>query len=317
MLPTISLTDPGAPAALDAALRDFGFFTLVDHGFPAALLAEAFDRSQAFFALPEAVRRSIHIDRSPYRHGFDPVGWQALDPDTPFDLKESFYAGAGRAADDPVVLAGALNQGPNQWPDEAAHPAIAGFRACCERYAREAEALVRRLLRCCERALALPEGHFDASTRAPTCTLRLLHYPPQPESRPPLPGQLGCGAHTDWGALTLLAQDDAGGLQVQTRDSGPDGPWLDVAPVPGAFIVNAGDMMPRWTNDRWRSAPHRVLNRRAGVHRHSIAYFFDLDHDAWIAPLPGCTGPGRPARYASVRAGEHLLEMYRRTTLPA
>ncbi len=127
------------------------------------------------------------------------------------------------------------------------------------------------------------------------------------------PGQIGCGAHTDWGALTLLAQDDAGGLQVQRAD----GVWLDVAPIPGALVVNTGDMMPRWTNDRWRSTMHRVINKYSGRDRWSIAYFFDLDPDARIAPLPCCIGPGNPARYEPVTAGEHLIEMYRRTTVAA
>jgi isopenicillin N synthase-like dioxygenase len=127
------------------------------------------------------------------------------------------------------------------------------------------------------------------------------------------PGQIGCGAHTDWGALTLLAQDDAGGLQVQRADGG----WLDVVPVPGAFVVNVGDMMQRWTNDRWRSTMHRVINRASGRDRFSIAYFFDLDAEAVIVPLAACTGAGRPARYPPITAGEHLAEMYRRTTVGA
>jgi isopenicillin N synthase-like dioxygenase len=307
-LPVIALNQPGAAQALDDALRTFGFFVLTEHGFPPERVDALMAQSRRFFALDEATKRRWHIDHSPYRHGFDPVGWQALDPLQPPDLKESFYLGAGRRADDPIVLAGALNQGPNQWPEEALLP---GFRAAAEAYAASAEQLVRRLLRLCETALDLLRGHFDASTRAPTCTLRLLHYPPQAETAALAPGQLGCGAHTDWGALTLLAQDDAGGLQVQLRS----GEWIDVAPQPGSFIVNAGDMMPRWTNDRWHSASHRVVNRRAGNERFSIAYFFDLDHDALIEPLPGCVTPAHPTRYAPVLAGEHLLEQYRRTTV--
>jgi isopenicillin N synthase-like dioxygenase len=306
-LPIVSLASADAPQVLDAALREFGFFFLVDHGFPTSLLDAAFAQAAHAFALPDAVKARWPIDASPFKHGFEPVGWQALDPSQPFDLKESFYLGAGRDANHPIVLAGALNQGPNQWPDEALLP---GFRSTCEAFAQAAESLVRRLLRLSAEALALPVDHFEHYTQAPTCTLRLLHYPPQPASAT-LPGQMGCGAHTDWGALTLLAQDDAGGLQVQTRA----GDWLDALPLPGSFVVNAGDMMPRWTNDRWRSAPHRVLSRRAGQRRYSIAYFFDLDHDALIVPLPSCVSAVNPARYAPVLAGEHLLAQYRRTTV--
>ena len=143
----------------------------------------------------------------------------------------------------------------------------------------------------------------------PTCTTRLLHYPPQPADA--APGQIGCGAHTDWGALTLLAQDDAGGLQV--RPAGGD--WIDIAPRADAYVVNVGDMMQRWTNDRWVSTIHRVINRFAGRDRWSIAYFFDLDAEARIEPLPACVSADRPARYGALTAGEHLAEMYRRTTV--
>jgi isopenicillin N synthase-like dioxygenase len=164
-------------------------------------------------------------------------------------------------------------------------------------------------MRLCERALSLPAGHFGGFMRQPTCTTRLLHYPPQPAVV--APGQIGCGAHTDWGALTLLAQDDAGGLQVQGRD----GTWTDVTPIPGAFVVNIGDLMARWTHDRWRSTMHRVVNRVAGRERYSIAYFFDLDAEAVILPLPGCVPAGETPRYGPITAGEHLVEMYRRTTV--
>jgi isopenicillin N synthase-like dioxygenase len=163
-------------------------------------------------------------------------------------------------------------------------------------------------------ALGLPANHFNAFMRDPICTTRLLHYPPQPANAElAAPGQIGCGAHTDWGALTLLAQDDAGGLQVQRAD----GSWFDVAPMPGALVVNAGDMLPRWTNDRWRSSPHRVINRLGGRDRWSVAFFFDLDADALIAPLDVCVSAAQPARYAPISASEHLAEMYRRTTVAA
>ncbi len=280
-------------AVLDAALREHGFFAVVNHGVDAAVVAAAFDAGHRFFALDEATKRRWHIDGWPLKRGFDPVGWQALDPTQPPDIKESFYLGVEAI-------------GPNQWPDEALLP---GFRAAMEAYSAACDALARRLMGLYERALALPAGHFDDFMRHPTCTTRLLHYPPQPAVV--APGQIGCGAHTDWGALTLLAQDDAGGLQVQGRD----GAWTDVTPIPGAFVVNIGDLMARWTHDRWRSTMHRVVNRAAGRERWSIAYFFDLDAEAVILPLPGCVPAGEVPRYGPITAGEHLVEMYRRTTV--
>ena len=272
-------------AVLDAALREHGFFAVVNHGVDAAVVAAAFDAGHRFFALDEDTKRRWHIDGWPLKRGFDPVGWQALDPTQPPDIKESFYLGVESI-------------GPNQWPDEALLP---GFRAAMEAYSAACDALARRLMALFERALALPAGHFDGFMRHPTCTTRLLHYPPQPAVV--APGQIGCGAHTDWGALTLLAQDDAGGLQVQSLG----GDWVDVAPIPGAFVVNIGDLMARWTHDRWRSTLHRVVNRVAGRERFSIAYFFDLDAEAVILPLPGCVPAGEVPRYGPITAGEHLM----------
>jgi isopenicillin N synthase-like dioxygenase len=280
---------------VDAALRSAGFFAITGHAVPAAVTQAAFDASHRFFALPQTQKERWHINRSGHQRGFDPIGWQALDPTQAPDLKESFYMGVEQLA-------------PNQWPDETLLPA---FRAACEAYAQHMRQLAQRLMALFELALRLPAGHFNSSMQMPQCTTRLLHYPPQPAST--APGQLGCGAHTDWGALTLLAQDDAGGLQVQRND----GAWMDVPPMPGALIVNIGDMMQRWTNDRWRSAPHRVINPRAGHERWSIAYFFDLDVQAVITPLPSCVDAAHPPRYAAITAGEHLREMLRRTTVVA
>ena len=295
-IPLIDLSRPGIdaglPAAIDQALVRHGFMAVNGHGVDPAVRAAAFEAGQRFFALPEATKRRWHIERSALARGFDPIGWQALDPAAPPDLKESFYLGAEAL-------------GPNPWPDEAVAP---GFRAALETYAREVTALARRLMALMAQALQLPATHFEPFMRVQGGTTRLLHYPPQPVQA--APGQVGCGAHTDWGALTLLAQDDAGGLQVQSLQ----GEWLDVPPLPGCFIVNIGDLMARWTNGRWRSTPHRVINR-AGRERYSIAFFLDMDEAAVIEPLPGCVSAERPARHGPITAGEHLAEMRRRTTV--
>lgn len=296
-LPVIDLSQ-GPPqaqaAAIDEALREAGFFAITGHGVPDAVRGAAMDAAHRFFALPQADKERWHIDRSPLRRGFDPIGWQALDAARPPDLKESFYLGEAAF-------------GPNPWPDEALVP---GFRAAGEAYAAAMQVLARRLMALFERALGLAPGHFDAFMRNPICTTRLLHYPPQPATA--LPGQIGCGAHTDWGALTLLTQDEAGGLQVQSR-----GAWLDVPPLPGAYVVNVGDLMQRWTHDRWVSTLHRVINRFTGRDRWSIAYFFDLDADAVVLPLPGCVAAGETPRYGPITPAQHLDAMYRRTTVTA
>ncbi|MEY4751172.1 MAG: hypothetical protein RIQ60_3386 [Pseudomonadota bacterium] len=292
---------------IDAACRRHGFFYVCGHGVPLSLIAQQFMMNRRFFALPEVVKQHLHIDRSGgLQRGYDPIGWQSLDQGRPADLKESFYLGVERGVDDPLVRAGTPNHGPNQWPDETLLP---GFHQACTSYAAALNRLGRHLLGLIALGLGLPRRHFDPFVRDPMPVLRLLHYPPQPASA--LEGQIGSGAHTDWGSITLLAQDNTGGLQVQ----GDGGEWLDAPPIAGSLVVNLGDLMQRWTNDLYRSNLHRVVNRHSGADRYSIAYFYDIDFHARVEVLPGCSSAERPARYLPITAGEHIVEMYRRTTL--
>jgi len=159
-------------------------------------------------------------------------------------------------------------------------------------------------------SLALPADFFESYLTDPMPVLRLLHYPPTEQGL--LAGQVGSGAHTDWGSITLLAQDAVGGLQVQY-----EGQWIDVPFVPDSFVVNMGDLMARWSNDRWRSALHRVLPQPSQRHRYSAAYFFDIDYHAVVSALPACVDATHPARYAPITAGQHIVEMYERTTVAA
>lgn len=314
-LPVIDLAasfghDPQAVRAaattIDAACRDHGFFQVRGHGVPLALTSHLFMLSRRFFQLPERAKRAWHIERSPIQRGWDPVGWQSLEAGRPADLKESFYLGVDRGPDDPLVQRGVPLQGPNQWPDEALVP---GFQATTEAFAASMQRLSRHLMGLIALGLHLPRTHFEPCLRNPMPTLRLLHYPPQPAQQ--MPGQIGCGAHTDWGALTLLAQDRTGGLQVQAAD----GRWLDIAPLEGALVVNLGDLMSRWTNDRYRSTPHRVLHTDRSRDRYSVAYFFEIDHDTVVSPLPGCASADDPPHHDPITAGEHIRRMIEKTTL--
>jgi isopenicillin N synthase-like dioxygenase len=293
---------------IDAACREHGFFQVRGHGVPLALLSHLFMLNRRFFQLPERVKRRWHIEQSSIHRGYDPIGWQSLEASRPADLKESFYLGVDRDAGDPLVRAGIPLQGPNQWPDEALVP---GFQATSEAFAASMQRLARHLLGLIALGLQLPRTHFEPCLRNPMPVLRLLHYPPQPAR--PEPGQIGCGAHTDWGALTLLAQDKTGGLQVQDRK----GEWLDVMPLEGALVVNLGDLMSRWTNDRYRSTLHRVVPADSSRDRYAIAYFFEIDHDTVVTPLPGCHSADDPPHHPPITAGEHIAQMYARTTLAA
>ena len=203
------------------------------------------------------------------------------------------------------MIAGVPNQGPNQWPDEALVP---GFRATTNAYAQAMASLGRQVLSLLAESLSLPASYFDAFLTNPMPVLRLLHYPPS--DRPLQQGQVGSGAHTDWGSVTLLAQDEVGGLQVKLGDF-----WVDAPPVPDSFVVNLGDMMQRWSNDRWRSNLHRVLPQAPGQHRYSVAYFYDMDYHAVVSALPGCFDAANPPKYPPITAGQHIVEMYEKTSL--
>ena len=313
-LPVIDLTpvrrgEPGArknvAQLLDQTCRANGFFYVTGHGVQPDLRQKVFGQSKAFFDLPLDVKSGWHIDKSGISRGYDPVGWQSLEVGKPADLKESFYMGVDRGPDDALVMAGVPNQGPNQWPDEALVP---GFRASTNAYAQAMASLGRQILSLLAESLNLPASYFDAFLTNPMPVLRLLHYPPN--DQPLQQGQVGSGAHTDWGSVTLLAQDDVGGLQVKLGDV-----WVDAPPVPDSYVVNLGDMMQRWSNDRWRSNLHRVLPQPPGQHRYSVVYFYDMDYHAVVSALPGCFDASNPPNYPPITAGQHIVEMYEKTSL--
>ncbi len=165
--------------------------------------------------------------------------------------------------------------------------------------------LATRLMSGLALSLGLAEDAFAEFCRAPVAILRLLHYPPQP---PAAPGR-GAGAHTDFGALTILLQDDVGGLEVYDQAAGA---WTPAPPVPGAFVVNLGDLTARWTNDRYRSTPHRVVNR-SGRRRYSVPFFLSGAPTYEVACLDVCLKPGEAPKYPPITAGAYLQERYRQT----
>lgn len=309
-LPVVDITaldspDPAARAAVGAAIgaacRDKGFMYVVGHGIDADLRARVLAQAAAFFDLPAEDKMAVSMARSPCNRGYEPMRGQTLEAGAPPDLKESFYSGEDLALDDPRVLAGKFNHGPNQWPD-----GMDAFRTTLEAYFDAMQGLATRLMRGVALSLDLPEDHFAPFCHQPLSNLRLIHYPPQPAN--PLPGEKGCGAHTDWGALTLLMQDDVGGLQVWDESAG----WVDAPPLPDSFVVNLGDMIARWTNDRYASTLHRVVNL-SGRERYSVPFFFSGNPDEPVVCLPGCASADAPPRYAPTTVEGHLREMYART----
>jgi len=260
--------------------RQTGFFLLRNHPVPEAQIIEVFAQAGAFFAQPEAVKRPLSIATNPHNRGWAYLGSESLDEHSgQTDRKEAFNIGLDLHADDPRVQRGEPFRGLNLWPD------LPGFRETMLAYYNAVWSLGTALLRPVARDLALPEDHFAEHFDAPMATLRLLSYPAASGAA----GEIGAGAHTDYGALTLLMTDGAPGLQVRPRG----GDWQNVPHVPGAFVVNIGDCLMRWTNDLYVSTPHRVLPPPRP--RQSIAFFLDPNPDAPIAALPGTGAPKYPA----------------------
>ncbi len=304
-LPIVSLAglvspDPAAREAVGAAFRaaclDKGFLYIVDHGIEAPLRHAVFAQARRFFALPDSDKADVHYAKSPSRRGWEPLRGQVLEAGAPPDVKEGFYLGNEAPAGDDGAVADLFTHAPNQWPDN-----LPGFRETLETYVRRMEALSQLTMRALALALDLPETYFDIFCSGALSNLKLLHYPPQPAQ--PLPDEKGCGAHTDFGSLTYLLQDDAGGLQVWDPVQG----WIDAPPIPDAYVLNLGDLIARWTNGRFRSTLHRVINV-SGRERYSVPYFFTGRPDYVVACIPNCLAAGESPRYAPVTVLGHLQE---------
>jgi isopenicillin N synthase-like dioxygenase len=284
------------------ACRDTGFFYVTGHRVPEQLRQSQLMAAQRFFELPLESKTAISMKQSAAKRGYETMQAQTLDTGSPADLKEGFQMGIELPPTHPRVLDGVPNHGPNQWPE-----GLPGFRRQMEMYQAEMIRLGRHLMQCLALSLYMPENYFDAGTENPMCTVRLLHYPPHPTGAEE--NQLGAGAHTDWGAITMLLQDDCGGLEL--RNSA--GEWIRADPVKGAFVVNLGDMVRRWSNDLYQSTMHRVLNNVSGRDRYSVASFFNPDHFYRVECLATCLPAGDTPRYQPVTVGEHIEDMFQRT----
>jgi isopenicillin N synthase-like dioxygenase len=279
------------------AARGLGFFSVSDHGIPQALLDAVFGASADFFALPQSEKDALSVTNSTAYRGYVRFGEEKLDPGLAGDVKECFNAGPDLAADDADVLAGKPFHAVNQWP---ASPV---FRSTLLTFQSAALELVVLLHRAIAVDLGIEADYFDRYFDRAVGVLRLLHYPPHPGT---FDGSVyGAGAHTDYGNLTLLAQDGTGGLEVRKRDGG----WIGVTPAAGTFVCNIGDCLMRWTNDAYVSNAHRVVNR-SGRERFSVAYFGDPNSDALVACLPPCLEPGESPTYPPITYAEYLRSRY-------
>lgn len=270
MIPVISVaalvTDPeSVGTAIVDAYGTLGFAYVVDHPIDLELQAAVFDMSRRFHALPEGDKRGIEVNR--FHRGYVPFAastdrTSTLGEAKKPNLSESFLMLRELPNHHPDMRDEVYLAGPNQWPK-----APAGFREIVTSYNDAMSTFALQVISSIDEALGTA-GAISRWFDEPTTWLRLLHYPPQNPQAPE--DEFGSAPHTDFGAITLLAQDDVGGLSVST----PEGTWADVPPLPGAFVMNIGDVLHRWSDGRLISTPHRVTNR-SGRERYSFPFFFD------------------------------------------
>jgi len=304
-VPIIDVSASDAAAAINEAGERVGFLTIVGHGVPDDVVSGAWDTARAFFDLPLADKMAVAMPRPGYPYGYSPVAGETLAKSlggggAP-DLKESFAIGPVDAPSHTITDPDeSFAWSANLWP--AALPAL---QPAWSAYFRSLSQLAARLLQLMAVGLDMPQHHFDPMISRHTSAMRALNYPPRGEVAD---GQFGASAHTDYGTLTILLADPVqGGLQVQDAA----GVWHDAHPEPGSFVVNLGDAMARWTNDRWRSTMHRVMVP-AG-RRQSIAFFHNANWDAVIECLPTCLAEGEQPRHAPIEAGPHLMQKFQST----
>ena len=282
--------------AFGAAFETTGFATLVGHGVDEALAQRMYDAASGFFALPVEVKQAAAAPEKAKGRGYLPIGVESvaatLGGETPPDLCEALVFRSLKRE-----RAGATE---NIWPERPET-----LRATVSAWHDALFGLTQTLMRMSALALDLPEDHFQADYEDPSLALRFVNYPDQ--ETPARPGQLRYGAHHDYGGLTVLRQDAApGGLQIADAD----GSWRDAPAIPGSFVINVGDLMSRWTNGRWRSTLHRVVNPprelTGSTRRLSLVAFTGPNENTVVSCLPGCESADRPAP-PPVQAGKYVL----------
>ncbi|GLT48516.1 hypothetical protein SLA2020_221370 [Shorea laevis] len=293
-------------SSLKQACLDCGFFYVVNHGISQEFMDEVFAQSKRFFQLP--LNAKMKLLRNEKHRGYTPILDELLDPENQKhgDYKEGYYIGVEVPEDDPD--AEKPFYGPNVWPSEDILPA---WRQTMEKFHREALEVAKSVARIIALALDLNTDFFDKPEMLgkPIATLRLLHYGGQISD--PSNGLYGAGAHSDFGLITLLATDDVMGLQIcKDKDAKPQ-IWEFVAPLKGAFIVNLGDMLERWSNCIFKSTLHRVLGN--GQDRYSIAYFVEPSHDCLVECLPTCKSEINPPKFPPIKCATYLSQRYRDT----
>jgi isopenicillin N synthase-like dioxygenase len=300
----------GAPGAIDRttkelrfALTEIGFYFIVNHGVPAARIDEVFRQAARFHDLPLQSKLEVKLDR--HNVGYLPMKGDTLrtstvETVTKPNVNEAFFVARDLPSDHPEVLADRRFRSANRWP-----AGLPGFREAIVAYCDEMEQLVRKLVRLYALALRLPLEYLDQPFREPQYKLRMTHYPYQPDLAE---DEFGIAPHTDTSFLTLLAPNDIPGLSIRMQS----GKWIDAPAIPGAFVVNGGQLLQRWTTDYFLATPHRAVNRSGGE-RYALAFFCDANIDWPVAAVPSCVGPDNPPRYPTTYYTEYMIRYQQRT----
>lgn len=302
--------DPAERAALarevDEACRDSGFLTITGHKIAPELVADLLTVARDFFSLPVEEKMKLAAPPDTMLRGYAPFQAHRLarsrGVETPPDLREIFSLGRpsiqpGHKVIDPEA---APFYRPDLWPEQPAR-----FREVYTRYYELIDQLAADLMQVFALALGLPGDYFADKINDNFAALNTFHYPPQAEA--PKEGQLRAGAHSDFGSLTILLQEpNAGGLEVM----GKDGNWHYLPPQPGRFVINIGDLMAQWTNDRWCSTLHRVVNPPGEVvtqqSRISVGFFCHPNYETMMECIPTCRAADGSSKYPPVKAGSYM-----------
>lgn len=276
------------------ALANTGFMYIKNHGVDQELIDAAFKQGFDFFDLPIDQKMPLHISKSGVSlRGYTEAFGENTDPERTKDLKEVFDL--GREAQNGEIRP---FFGPNNWPEQ-----LPDFGPTMTKYHNALMDLAKRLMGGIALSLGLEQTYFDPMMKEPVSIQRVLHYPPQEKIQDD--SLIGIGAHSDYGCLTILAQDQVGGLQIMNRD----GDWIEAPPIPGTFIINIGDMMQRLTNDVYLANLHRVINA-SGRERYSMPFFFDVDYETEFKPLDKFVTPDNPRKYDPIICGDHKWARY-------
>ncbi|OOF93958.1 hypothetical protein ASPCADRAFT_516918 [Aspergillus carbonarius ITEM 5010] len=300
--------DSAAKAQLVEAVRNSclynGFFQITGHRVPLELQRRVMQCAQRFFELPLEEKLKIDKNHNTFNRGYELLRSQMLEVGTSPELKEGLYIGQEIPEDHPYYLQKKLNSGPNQWPPTVADKEE--FQRTSMEYYNAVFDLAKDVLALLALTLEVNEDYFDPLTEGAVATMRMLHYPAQPKDADEKLNR-GIGAHTDFGCITLLLQDEVDGLQVLDA---PTGEWLDVQPVPGAYVVNLGNLFMRMANDRYKSNIHRVINK-SGRERYSIPFFFSGNPDYLCECLPNCRAEGEAPKYPPITVEDMVTASYK------